>query len=84
MHVQGIHTLVPPLAMVAAIVRRTPFLLTFHTGGNSSAFREKARRTQFRVLSPLLRRARTLIGVSRTTRPGGSRRSWGCPRVPSP
>ena len=63
-HVQGVHTLVPPLAMIAAIVRRTPFLLTFHTGGNSSAFREKARRTQFKVLSPLLRRAHTLIGVS--------------------
>jgi glycosyltransferase involved in cell wall biosynthesis len=63
-HVQGIHTLVPPLAMLAAILRRTPFVLTFHTGGNSSAFREKARRTQFRLLSPLLRRARVLIGVS--------------------
>ncbi|WP_084152092.1 glycosyltransferase family 4 protein [Nocardioides halotolerans] len=63
-HVQGIHTLVPPLAMIAAILRRTPFLLTFHTGGNSSAFRERARRTQFRILSPLLRRAHTLVGVS--------------------
>jgi glycosyltransferase involved in cell wall biosynthesis len=63
-HVQGIHTLVPPLAMIAAILRRTPFLLTFHTGGNSSTFRERARRTQFRILSPLLRRADTLIGVS--------------------
>ena len=63
-HVQGIHTLVPPLAMLAAILRRTPFVLTFHTGGNSSAFREKARRTQFKILSPLLRRAHTLIGVS--------------------
>ena len=63
-HVQGIHTLVPPLAMLAAILRRTPFLLTFHTGGNSSAFRERARRTQFRLLTPLLRRARALVGVS--------------------
>jgi glycosyltransferase involved in cell wall biosynthesis len=63
-HVQGIHTLVPPMAMLAATLRRTPFLLTFHTGGNSSAFREKARRTQFRILTPLLRRARTLVGVS--------------------
>ena len=63
-HVQGIHTLVPPLAMLAAIVRRTPFLLTFHTGGNSSAFRERARGTQFRLLAPLLRRARVLVGVS--------------------
>jgi glycosyltransferase involved in cell wall biosynthesis len=63
-HVQGVHTLVPPLAMLAAILRRTPFLLTFHTGGNSSAFRERARATQFRILTPLLRRAHTLIGVS--------------------
>jgi glycosyltransferase involved in cell wall biosynthesis len=63
-HVQGVHTLVPPLAMLAAILRRTPFVLTFHTGGNSSAFREKARRTQFRLLSPLLRRAHALVGVS--------------------
>ena len=63
-HVQGIHTLVPPLAMIAAILRRTPFVLTFHTGGNSSAFRERARGTQFRLLSPLLRRAHRLIGVS--------------------
>src|SRR4051794_7752712 len=63
-HVQGIHTLVPPLAMLAAILRRTPFVLTFHTGGNSSSFREKARRTQFRLLSPLLRRAHPLIGFS--------------------
>ena len=63
-HVQGIHTLVPPLAMIAALLRRTPFVLTFHTGGNSSAFRERARGTQFRVLAPLLRRAQTLIGVS--------------------
>lgn len=63
-HVQGIHTLVAPLAMLAAILRRTPFVLTFHTGGNSSAFRERARRTQFRLLAPLLRRAHTLIGVS--------------------
>ncbi|WP_205472204.1 glycosyltransferase family 4 protein [Nocardioides sp. SYSU D00038] len=63
-HVQGVHTLVPPLAMLAAILRRVPFLLTFHTGGSSSAFRERARGTQWRVLAPLLRRAHTLIGVS--------------------
>ena len=63
-HVQGIHTLVPPLAMIAAILRRLPFVLTFHTGGNSSSFRERARGTQFRLLAPLLRRARRLIGVS--------------------
>lgn len=63
-HVQGVHTLVPPMAMLAALLRRRPYLLTFHTGGNSSAFRERARGTQWRILAPLLRRADRLIGVS--------------------
>lgn len=63
-HVQGIHTAVPPTGMLAAWLRRRPYLLTFHTGGNSSAFREKARSTQWRILAPLLRRADRLIGVS--------------------
>lgn len=63
-HVQGVHTLVPPTAMLAALLRRRPYLLTFHTGGNSSSFRERARSTQWRVLAPLLRRADRLIGVS--------------------
>jgi glycosyltransferase involved in cell wall biosynthesis len=63
-HVQGVHTLVPPMAMLAALLRRRPYLLTFHTGGNSSSFRERARGTQWRVLAPLLRRADRLIGVS--------------------
>jgi glycosyltransferase involved in cell wall biosynthesis len=63
-HVQGVHTLVPPMAMIAALVRRRPYLLTFHTGGNSSSFRERSRSTQWRILAPLLRRADRLIGVS--------------------
>jgi len=63
-HVQGVHTLVPPMAMLAAVLRRRPYLLTFHTGGNSSSFRERARGTQWRILAPLLRRANRLIGVS--------------------
>lgn len=63
-HVQGVHTLVPVVAMVACLLRRTPYLLTFHTGGSSSSFRHNARGLQFRLLAPLLRRARLLIGVS--------------------
>ena len=63
-HVQGVHTLVPPMAMIAALLRRRPYVLTFHTGGNSSSFRENARSTQWRILAPLLRRADRLIGVS--------------------
>lgn len=63
-HVQGIHTMVPPLAMLAAWLRRSPYLLTFHSGGTSSDFRARARGVQFRLLAPLLRRARRLVGVS--------------------
>ena len=63
-HVQGVHTAVAPAGMLAALLRRRPYLLTFHTGGNSSAFREKARGTQWRILAPLLRHASRLIGVS--------------------
>ncbi len=64
-HVQGIHTLVPPLAMLVAWLRRIPYVVTFHTGGSSSAFRTRMRGLQFRLLSPLLRRAAALVGVSR-------------------
>jgi glycosyltransferase involved in cell wall biosynthesis len=64
-HCQGIHTLVPILAMSAAIRSRTPFFLTFHTGGHSSKFRNASRRLQWLVLAPLLRRAERLIAVSR-------------------
>lgn len=64
-HVQGVHTLVPPLAVFAALLRRTPCVLTFHTGGSSSGFRERSRGLQWRLLAPLLRRVRVLIGVSR-------------------
>jgi glycosyltransferase involved in cell wall biosynthesis len=63
-HVQGIHTLVPPLAMLAALLRRVPYVVTFHTGGSSSALRTRARRWQFALLAPLLRRAARLIAVS--------------------
>lgn len=63
-HVQGVHTLVPPMAMLAAWLKRKPYMLTFHSGGSSSAFRERARATQWRLLAPLLRRARSLVAVS--------------------
>lgn len=64
-HVQGVHTLVPPLVMLACLLSRTPYLLTFHTGGSSSVLRSHARGLQWRLLAPLLRRAEALIGVSR-------------------
>ncbi len=67
-HVQGVHTLAPPAAMVAALASRTPYVLTFHSGGPPSAARAAIRSRQWRALGPLLRRADQLIAVSRFER----------------
>ena len=67
-HFQGVNTLVPPLGMPAAIATRTPFVLTFHSGGHSSGSRTALRGAQYRTLAPMLRRARRLIAVSRFER----------------
>lgn len=64
-HVQGIHTAVAPLAMASAIGIGVPFVVTFHSGGHSSAVRRAARPAQWMAMRPLLARARKLIGVSR-------------------
>lgn len=61
-HVQGVHTLAAPAAMLAARFSKTPFVLTFHTGGHSDRS-SKARDLQWRVLAPLLRQASKLIAV---------------------
>jgi glycosyltransferase involved in cell wall biosynthesis len=63
-HCQGIHTLVPPLAMLAAIRTGIPFVVTFHTGGHTSRIRHRLRTLQWRALAPLLSRAARLIAVS--------------------
>lgn len=63
-HCQGYHTLVPPLAMWTALRAGLPFVLTFHGGGSSSAFRNAMRGTQHSLLRPLLARSRRLICVS--------------------
>jgi glycosyltransferase involved in cell wall biosynthesis len=63
-HCQGIHTFVPPIAMLAALWARIPYILTLHSGGHSSAVRNAMRPLQWRMLQPLLTRARMLIGVS--------------------
>lgn len=63
-HLQGVHSAVPVLAALACIRARRPFLVTLHTGGHSSTSRHRLRSLQWRVLGPLLRRARLVIGVS--------------------
>ena len=51
-HVQGVHTLVAPLAMLAAWRAGIPYVVTFHTGGNRSRLRNALRGAQWRRLSP--------------------------------
>jgi glycosyltransferase involved in cell wall biosynthesis len=63
-HIQGIHTLTAPLAMMAARRARLPYAVTFHTGGHRSGLRRSIRPLQWRLLRPLLRRASALIAVS--------------------
>jgi glycosyltransferase involved in cell wall biosynthesis len=63
-HCQGYHTLVAPVAMLGAISARTPYVVTLHSGGHSSAIRRALRPAQAWLLRPLLRRAHRLIAVS--------------------
>ncbi|HEY1011960.1 MAG TPA: glycosyltransferase family 4 protein [Herpetosiphonaceae bacterium] len=65
LHCQSYHTLVPPLAMLAALRAGLPYVVTFHGGGHSSALRNRARGAQLAVLRPLLARARRLVAVAR-------------------
>jgi glycosyltransferase involved in cell wall biosynthesis/GT2 family glycosyltransferase len=64
-HCQGYHTLVAPLSMLAATWGRYPYVLSFHSGGHSSAARNAMRYLQSLMLRPLLARAKQLIGVSK-------------------
>jgi glycosyltransferase involved in cell wall biosynthesis len=63
-HCQGYHTLVPPLAMLAAWRANIPFVLTFHSGGDVSLLHKALRGMQWTMLRPLLLHARKLIAVS--------------------
>jgi glycosyltransferase involved in cell wall biosynthesis len=62
-HVQGVHTLTAPGALLAARRARVPSVITFHTGGSSSGLRRLARGAQWRALGPLLRRADARVAV---------------------
>ena len=63
-HCQGCHTFVPPLAMWAAKEARIPYMITLHTGGHSSGFRNSIRALQWRAQASLLAHATKVIGVS--------------------
>jgi glycosyltransferase involved in cell wall biosynthesis len=63
-HVQSYHTLVAPLAMLAALRAGIPYVVTFHGGGHSSRLRNILRRGQHLMLKPLLQRAERLVAVA--------------------
>jgi len=64
-HIQSYHTLVPPLAMLRALVLRIPYVVTFHGGGHTSEVRNRLRPLQRLLMRPLLRRAARLVAVAR-------------------
>lgn len=64
MHLQSYHTLVAPLAMMAAQLARMPYIVTFHGGGHSSTLRNRMRGAQQALLRPLLARAQKLVAVA--------------------
>jgi len=60
-HIQSYHTLVAPLAMLAARRAKLPYILTFHGGGHSFRLRNAARGSQLTLLRPLLAHAERLV-----------------------
>ncbi|MCW2783352.1 MAG: glycosyl transferase family 1, partial [Marmoricola sp.] len=63
-HVQSYHSMVAPLAMLAARRHGIPYVVTFHSGGHSSGLRSRSRTMQLRALRPLLEGAARRIAVS--------------------
>ncbi len=63
-HIQSYHTLVPPLAMMAALRAKIPYVVTFHGGGHSSRLRHALRTFQRLSLRPFLASAQKLIAVA--------------------
>lgn len=63
-HLQSYHTLIAPMAMLAAWRARIPYVVTFHGGGHSSRLRNAARLPQRLLLRPLLARAAKLIATA--------------------
>jgi glycosyltransferase involved in cell wall biosynthesis len=63
-HIQGCHTFVAPIGMMAAWRKGVPHVITFHSGGHSSRLRNALRPFQWMVVGPWVRRASHWIGVS--------------------
>jgi glycosyltransferase involved in cell wall biosynthesis len=66
-HIQGVTSLVAPLALAATRRAGIPTVLTFHgggSGGHPSRLRNSIRPLQRRLLAPLLRSTAALVAVS--------------------
>ena len=63
-HLQGYHSLVAPLTMLAAIRARTPYVVSFHSGGHSARLRRAIRGVQRLALRSGFMSAARLIAVS--------------------
>lgn len=62
-HIQGVQSLVTPMALAANRRAQIPSVLTFHTGGHSSGLRSSMRPLQWKVLAPLLASTAALVAV---------------------
>jgi glycosyltransferase involved in cell wall biosynthesis len=63
-HCQGYQSLVAPVAMLASVRSAIPYVLTLHSGGQSTVARKALQRVQWRVLRPLIARAEQVVAVS--------------------
>lgn len=63
-HVQGYHTALAPMAMLAALTGSRPYVINLHSGGHSSRLRNALRPAQGIALRPLLTRAERVIAGS--------------------
>jgi glycosyltransferase involved in cell wall biosynthesis len=63
-HCQGVHTLVPPVALLAAQSAGIPTMLSFHSSLHGYSLGNAVRPVQWAILRPLLLRARRLVAVS--------------------
>lgn len=64
-HVQSYHTLVAPIAMLAAWRTGIPYVVTFHGGGHSSRLRNSLRGIHRLLLQPFLVRANRLVATAK-------------------
>lgn len=63
-HCHGYHNFVAPMAMLAARRAGIPYIMSFHSGGDTSRVRKLIRPYQWRLLRPMLANAAGLVCVS--------------------